>query len=272
MSVSCTRAWFAMLLAAMAVTHGDVSYGQTSLPPPAAAIEVREQLGSPVPRDVRLTNTRGQRVTLGEYFDGVRPLMLTLAYTRCPMLCDLVLRGAIEAMPQLSLTLGRDFRAVTLLIDPSETPESARAKQATVLNRLGRSDASDWPFLVGDEAAIRRVADAVGFGYVKDERTGQFAHPAVVILLTPEGRVSSYLHGVRFPVETVRRGLAQAASGHTSSRSGLREAIMRCFRFEPALRKYGPSITSAFRWGGGVLLLSVALSLAWLFRRERRKS
>ncbi len=247
---------------------------QAPRPPPAAAIDVQERLGARVPLGAAFVDTNGRSVTLRDYFDGVRPVLLTLAYSRCPMLCDLVLRGALEAMPQLEMTLGREFRALTVLIDPSESSETASQKQATLLSRLGRTSAAadDWPFLFGSAVEIRRVADAVGFGYVKDERSGQFAHPAVVILLTPDGRVSSYLHGVRFPPETVRRGLRQAASGKTERSATLGEAIMRCFRFDPALRRYGPSITAMFRWGGLFLLLSVVLVLVWLFRWERRRS
>ena len=272
MSVARIQMGFRGLVVAGLLSASRAVGAQAPMPPPAAAIEVQERLGATVPLDASFTNTSEQEVTLRDYFDGVRPVLLTLAYSRCPMLCDLVLRGAIEAMPQLGLSLGREFRPMTLLIDPSETIETASEKQATLLRRLGRRAADDWPFLIGSAGEIRRVADAVGFGYVEDERTGQFAHPAVVIVLTPDGRVSSYLHGVRFPPDTVRGGLLKAASGETQAGGTLGEAIMRCFRFDPALRRYGPSISALFRWGGLALLLSVVLGLVWLFRWERRRS
>jgi len=241
----------------------------SALPPAAREVDLEEHLGRALGRDLALTDERGRRVVLGDYLGGQKPIVLVLAYYRCPMLCGLVLHGVVSGLKEVRYTLGADYRALTVSIDPRDTPDEARQKRASTLAGLGRPDEPvEWPFLVGGQAAVHRLADEVGFRYAYDARTDQYAHPAAAIILTPDGRVSRYLYGIDYPPRDLRLALVEAGEGKLGSI--VDRVIMTCYHYDPALRTYGPYLFGFLRLGGALILAVVAGTLALLFHRERR--
>jgi protein SCO1 len=150
-------------------------------------VDIVEHLGGALPGDARFRDTEGRPVALGDFFDGKRPTLFVFAYHSCPMLCSLVLDAAVKSLNDVSWTVGREFDVVSVSIDPKDTPETATRKRAQVVASYprARGDTTGWHFLVGDEANIRKVTDAVGFEYRYDARQKQYAHPAAIYLLTP---------------------------------------------------------------------------------------
>src|SRR5262249_47381879 len=149
-----------------------------------------------VPRDPVFRDETGRTIRFSDLLGG-RPVILTLNYYRCPMLCTLELNGPIAALRTNSLQPGKDFRIVTVRIDPKETPELAAAKKEVHVRSYGRPGASKgWRFLTGDESSIRSLAAGVGFRYAFDEASGQFAHAAGILVLTPSGRISRVFYGI----------------------------------------------------------------------------
>jgi protein SCO1 len=237
-------------------------------PPVTEGVDVVEHLGRKLDEDTELVDQDGRRARLGDAFTGRRPVVLVLAYYHCPMLCGLVLGGVVTGMNQLGLRLGQDFDAITISIDPSDTPERARNKRASVISALGRRGGPEWPFLVGSEAAVSHVADEVGFRYARDPRTGEWAHPAVTMILTPDGRVSRYLYGVSIPTRDLRFALVEAGEGKTGS--VVERVITTCYRYNPTARAYEPFMLGFMRIGGGLILLTVLGTVGLLRLRERR--
>jgi protein SCO1/2 len=234
-----------------------------------AAADLDERLGARLPAALSFTDGSGRRVRLGDAFTDGKPVVLVLAYYRCPMLCDLVLRGAGDALAGVGLVFGRDFRALTVSFDPRDRPEAAARKQETLLQALGRPDAAPaWPFLVGEAAAVRALADAVGFRYGYDASTDQFAHPACLIVLTPDGRIARYLYGIRFRPVDLRLALDEAARGRIGGI--VDRVLLTCFRWDPASRRYGVYVRGVLRGGATLMLLVTGGALALLWRRERR--
>ena len=242
------------------------------VPAAVAAVDIEEKLGARLPLSLSFTDSAGRPTRLGELFDGRKPVVLVLAYYRCPMLCDLVLSGISTSLRKLGWALGTDYRGVTVSIDPHDTPVAAHHKQVAVLqamNESGPSAEASWPFLVGDPASIDALADAVGFRYAHDPTSDQFAHPAVVMVLTPDGRVSRYLYGVNFRLLDVRLGMTEAARG---SVGGIVDRVLlTCFRYDPSARRYGFYVSSVLRGGASVVILSVGGLLAFLWRRDARR-
>ncbi len=267
----------ALLLASSASAQAISKFGNPALapvtPPPAVReADLEEQLGRTLDPGLAFTDDEGKRVRLGDYLSGDAPVVLVLAYYRCPMLCGLVLHGVVDAMKKLSFELGRDYSALTVSFDPRDTPAAAREKRASTLAGLGRSEAADrgWPFLVGEEPSIRALASEVGFHYAYDARTDQYAHPAAAIVLTPRGKVSRYLYGVAFSPRDLRLSLIEAGEGKTGTI--VDRVILTCYRYDPSARAYGPFIVGFMRVGGGLILLTVGGLLAVLFRGERRRA
>ena len=238
--------------------------------PPGPAIAVDEHLGERIPLDLPFTEASGRRVTLREVTAG-KPTVLVLAYVRCSMLCSLVLRGVARAVAALDLEPGRDYHLVTVSIDPEEEASAAAARRSELVASLGRPVAgSAWTYLVGAERPIQQLAASLGFGYAWDARSEQYAHPAVIFVLTPDGRIADYLHGIDFPVAELRASLAAAGQGEVM-RSGMAEAILRCFRFDPAHRLYRDRIELYLRVGAGAVMAVLASLVVGLFVWERRR-
>ncbi|APR76327.1 Cytochrome oxidase biogenesis protein Sco1/SenC/PrrC [Minicystis rosea] len=245
--------------------------GPTELPAPAQEVDIDEHLGKALSRDLALTDQTGRHLVLGDLLDGQKPVILVLAYYRCPMLCGLVLRGVVDGMNQLRYTLGRDYRALTVSIDPRDTPAEAAAKRKNTLGALslGSDGQREWPFLVGEAGPLARLADEVGFRYAYDARTDQYAHPAAAIVLTPDGRVSRYLYGVAPSGRDLRLALIEAGEGKTGSI--IDRVIMTCYQYDPASRAYGPYVMGFLRLGALFVLATVAGTLVVLFRREWKR-
>lgn len=244
---------------------------RAAAPPPAArAVDVLEHLGQPIDRTLEFTRPDGARVKLADYLSGDKPSLLVLAYYRCPMLCGLVLRGVAAGLKDLDYRLGRDYRVITVSVDPRDTPEAATEKQLNAISGVDQPDArSAWPFLVGKEPAIKALADELGFKFAYDPRTDQYAHPAVVFALTPDGHISRYLYGVHFPPRDLRLALVEAGLGKTGS--VVDRILLTCYQYDPASRRYGPYIFGFIRLGGAVILLVVGGLVGGLWVGERRR-
>jgi protein SCO1/2 len=229
-------------------------------------VDFAQFLGRQIPPDLRFRDEQGQEVTLGDYFQG-RPVILSLTYYECPMLCSLVLNGLTSALRALPFDLGKEFVAVNVSFDARETPDLAKKKKEKYLAEYRRPGAErGWHFLTGDEESIRKLTEAVGFRYAWDERSQQFAHAAGIVLLTPQGQIARYFYGVEFSPRDLRFGLIEASQGRIGS--PVDKLLLYCFHYDPLTGRYSAWVLNAIR-AGGVLTL-FALGLFFLFGSGRR--
>lgn len=235
---------------------------------PLAAARVEERLGAALPRELFFHDPAGRPLRLGDAL-GEGPAILVLGYYSCPMLCGRILDAAADALARLEAE-APDLRprVVAVSVDPGDGPARARQRQQRVLEPLGWS-ARRWPFLVGDAPAIARLTEAVGFGYRYDRASGQFAHPAVLVVLTPEGRVSSYVYGLRFDPRELAEALRAARAGGT--REALHPVLLRCLQYVPALRRWSQEIGAFLRGGALLIVIGLGLWLGRLWRSELRR-
>lgn len=239
-----------------------------------AASGLDEHIGAQVPLDVPFTAAGLGEVTLRQLLDGKHPVLLVIAYARCTMLCSLVLRGVTEVARALPRTPGVDYKLVLIGLDDNETIDEARRKQASLLAGLGpvpeaTPSPERWPYLVGPRASIDAVANALGFRYAWDARTEQYAHPAVIFALTPDGRVARYLHGVQFAPDDVSSALDDAAAGKLLTTAAA--SVLRCFRFDPAARRAGARAQLFLQIGAACMFLVLLGAITLLVRWERRR-
>jgi protein SCO1/2 len=242
-------------------------------PQAARGADIEERLGRAIRKDLPFTDMDGRRVTLEGAFDGKRPVLLVLAYYRCPLLCGLVLRGVAGGLRELDWRLGEQYRALAVSFDPRDTPEAAAKKRASTLAALAPDAAREgaFPFLVGGEVEARALADDLGFRYAYDPATDQYAHPAAAFVLTPDGRISRYLYGVELSPLDLRLALLEASRGEIGTL--VDRVLMTCYRYDPATRRYGAYVTGFLRLGGGVIAAAVSTMVAaflWCERRRRR--
>jgi protein SCO1/2 len=260
-------------LAAGALACGGAAAQDRTEPVPKqlARVGVDEKLDAALPLELLFKDDAGRDVSLGSYFRPGRPVVLTLNYYRCPMLCTLELNGLVSGMKQLAWTAGDEFDVVTVSFDPRETPALARAKKQSYLEDLARPSAErGWHFLTGSSASIETLTKAVGFSTQYDPQTDQYGHAAAVMIATPEGRVARYLYGVRFEPATLKLALLEASKGKIGST--WERFILYCYHYDADQGRYALAAMSIMRVGGAltVLVLSCVIGGFWL--RDRRKS
>lgn len=253
-------------LLAIAAAELPVRAGESErVPRELQGVDVTEKLGSNVDLNLTFVGEDGYPKPLRSFFQKGRPVILNLVYYNCPMLCNLVLNGQTAAMRELSWTPGKEYEVVTISIDPYEDYGMARNKKAVYLASYER-EAPGWHFLIDHQGNVRKLAEQVGFGYRKDEQTGQYAHASVIFVLSPEGKVTRYLYGVKFRPFDLKMALSEAAEGKT----GLTQKfLLMCFHYDPISRSYAPYAMNIMRGGGVVMVLVMGIVLFRLFRRER---
>ncbi|NNJ24821.1 SCO family protein [Alienimonas chondri] len=231
-------------------------------------VGVDEKLGDQVPADIAFRDHVGNMVRLGDYYDGTRPVILTLNYSRCPKVCDIQLRNLATTLGGLDVTAGEDFRVVTVSIDPTEGPEVAEERRRGYVRLMGKGN---WSFLTGNPGSIKRLARAVGFKYVYEPSKQEYHHSPVTILLTPTGRVGRYHHRLDFEPDTLKLGLVETGEGTLGTTSDYFPLI--CYRYDPEHGTYVTRKAEMLMAGAGFLFV-VGFG-SWLSRqwqRSRRSS
>jgi len=265
------QANFAAFVAAICMGAGG-AHAQLAeqVPEVLEEVGVTEHLNAKLPLDLEFRNEEGNWVELRSFFDGERPVILTLNYYRCPMLCGLMLNGVVDGLETMAWTPGEEFEIVTISINPLETPELAKAKKQNYLKRLDRpAVAQGWHFMTGRELEIKRLAETVGFSYTYDPVSQEYAHAAAIFVCTPDGRVSRYLYGIEYPAKRLKLALLEAAEGTIGST--LDQLILYCYHYDPTNRRYTPVAMNIMRVGGGATASILAVVLGMFFFREWRR-
>jgi protein SCO1/2 len=229
-------------------------------------VGVDQKLNQSVPLNLTFRDERGKSVRLAEYF-GQKPVILSLVYYNCPMLCTQVLNGLESSLKLIPMDIGKQFDVVTVSIDPTERPVLAEAKQALYTGLYGRPNAAQgWHFLTGDEPQIRELANAVGFRYAYDPGSKQFAHASAIMVLTPEGKISRYFYGIQFPSRDLRLGLVEASEGKIGT--PVDQVLLFCYHYDPSTGKYGLLISRLIQAAGVVTVLAIGGLILVLYRKE----
>jgi len=240
---------------------------------PAAAatapVGVDEHLGARVPLDAVVRDSDGAERRLRELVDPSVPTLLVLAYFRCPLLCDQVVGGLASTVPAARVASGVDYRVLVVSFDPRDAAADAAAKTRELLASLSAFEKARWHLVVDDRGSAAAIAASVGFRYRYDAPSGQYAHPAVALVLTPDGRVSRYLYGVSFPSDVIAAALRDAAGGRAVPT--LEHVLLTCFQYVPALRRHAAAVAWILRGGTLLLFALLAATLVLLVRRQRHR-
>lgn len=250
-----------------------------SVPPPGKAaseilpilksVGLDQKLDAPVSLDLTFVDEAGKDVKLGSFF-GQKPVVLALVYYECPMLCTQVLNGLVASLGTINLDAGKEFEVVVVSFDPKETPALAADKKKAYMARYRRAgDEQGMHFLTGREDQIRQLTDAVGFRYAYDPAIDQYAHPAVITVLTPAGHVSRYLFGIEYSPRDLRFALVEASNGRIGT--VVDQMLLYCYHYDPIEGKYGVAIINLVRLGGILTVIALGSFILVALRRERRR-
>lgn len=265
--------WGSMVLFLLWIIYPNAGYAHEpdNTINPLEAAKINQLIGTQVPLDVTFQDERGSIVRLDQFFDGEQPVVLVFAYYECPNLCNLVLKDLAGGLNELTLTIGEDFKVVTISIDPVETPELAAATKADYLKQYDRPKAAEgWTFLTGDHTNIDRLTNAVGFEYAYDAEKDQYAHAAGIIILTPQGKVSRYLLGLDYSPRDLRLGLVEASANKIGS--VVDQVLLRCYQYDPKTGQYTFVAMNALRVAGFITVLIIGGGVWLMLRQEIAKS
>jgi len=264
----------ASALGAQVSSYGDKTAGTNSgdeLPTVLQKVQVTQRLNAQLPLDAQFVDDTGAPVTLGKYFDGKHPAIVSLVYYNCPMLCSEEMDGLVSSLLMVHLTPGKDFQIVVISIDPSETPELAAKKKAFYVKRYGHPETADgWHFLTGQRPAIDAAADAVGFGYVRvpgpDGKLTQYAHASSIEIATPTGKLAQYYLGVEYSAKDVLLGLIDASGNKIGS--PVANILTYCYHYDPSTNKHSLIVARVVQLGGIATVLSLGSFMFVMFRRD----
>jgi protein SCO1/2 len=241
---------------------------QTTLPEPVRSVGIDQRLNEQLPLDLEFRNEEGRLVRLAEYF-GSKPVVLSLVYHECPMLCSEVLNGLLSSLRVLKFDVGKEFNVLTVSFNPKEDSNLAKSVKESYLKRYKRAGAeAGWHFLTGDQTSIDRLTKAVGFRYTYDAKKNLYAHLGGIMVLTPQGRLSKYFYGIEFAPKDLRLGLVEASQNSVGS--VVDQILLFCYHYDPAIGKYGFAIMTVVRLSGVAFVLSLGTFLVVMFRREAR--
>lgn len=237
------------------------------LPKELQGVGVEEHLGQTLDLDMQFTDEDGRLVSLRSFFSQPKPVLMAMVYYTCPSLCNYHLNGLTEAMKQLKWTTGKDFELVAVSMNHRETPDLAGKKKHSYLEAYGRHQGDQgWHFLVGSEDNVKKLASQLGFKFFWMEDKKQYAHASVAYVVTPEGKISRYLHGIQVDPQTLKMSLLEASNGKIGS--VIEHALMFCFQFDPVKNKYTLYAWNIMRIGGMVMVLLLGVLLIPLWWRE----
>jgi len=278
------RFWIALSfgLTALHANHPPADDTLAKAPPPLE-VTVEEKLGGEL-AGLSFTDESGKTIKLGQLADGRRPVIIAPVYYNCPHLCTLTLNGLMQAIEkETRYRLGKEYLVIAYSFHPEEKSELAKMKQANYLRKLTQvTDANlpeyrlHWRFLTGSVENIAAMSKAIGFKYLKETSTnpkktdGEYVHPAVLVVTTPDFKISRYLYGIEYGATDFRMALLEAADGKISTSVSDR-LMLTCYSFDPVKRKYSLVAWRVMRLGGILAGILVVALLAVLWLRERKK-
>ncbi|MFV9506329.1 MAG: SCO family protein [Oscillochloridaceae bacterium umkhey_bin13] len=259
--------WFILVLLLVVLASPSLALAQGGHDP-LSKVSFEQHLGHQIPLDLTFVDETGATVTLGSYF-GDKPVLLSLNYYTCPMLCSLVRDGMVRGLEDVRLTVGQEFVVVNVSIDPSETPMQAANAKAAMVSRYNRPGSeAGWHFLTGPQDSIAQLAEAVGFRYFYDETIGQYAHAAGILILTPEGKLARYFYGIEYNPSDLRLSLVEASGNRIGS--AVDQLLLLCYHFDPSTGRYTGLVMTLTRVAGAITVLTMALAIFWLHRSSLR--
>lgn len=263
-------AWAAFMACTGLATAQTYGPPQTQTYAPARLLQkvgINQKMGAQVPLDLPFADESGKDVTLRQYFG--KPVILALVYYQCPSLCNMVLNGVLRSIKNVDMTAGQEYEVVAVSFDPRETPQMAAAKKQTYVQGYQRQGGEEgWHFLTGPETSSKALADSVGFHYVYDSLTNQYAHSSAIMILTPAGRITRYFYGIDYPSRDVRLGLVEASSERIGKATD--QILLYCFHYDPTTGKYALVIMNVLRLAALITLGVLGTFLIVMFRRDYR--
>jgi protein SCO1/2 len=245
--------------------------GAASTEPPKGLSDVgiTEKRGDKVDLSLKFKDENGKEVSLGSFYDGTHPVVISPVYYSCPSLCNFHLNGVIDSLKKVDWTAGNQFQYVAISFDPKEKPDLAKTKKAAYMKVYGRAGSENgWHFLTGDEATIKKLMADLGFKYKWVPEEKQWAHASAAVVTMPDGKISRYLNGILFDSKTFKLALNEAAEGKVGTIAD--KLVWFCFHYDPHQSKYTLYASRVMSLGGVLIILVLGAMIVPMWIRSRK--
>jgi protein SCO1/2 len=226
-------------------------------------IGIVEKLGDTIPLNLTFNNENNEIVSLRDLI--TKPTILMFVYFDCPNLCSPLMDGVADVISKLDLTLGKDYQVITISFNTSDTPEKAKEKKVNFVQKISKENQKFWIYLTGTQENINAVTASVGYKYKPQGL--DFAHPSVIMVLSPAGKITRYLYGLTYLPFDVKMAIIEAQKGIARPTSS--KVLEYCFAYNPASKTYTLQVT---RIVGILMLFIVAIGVLILIIRSKKKT
>lgn len=226
-------------------------------------VGIDEKLGQIVPLDIVFNDERGDRISLRQVIN--KPTILAPVYFGCPDVCSFLLYNLAGALNQFSSEPGKEYQVLAVSFDETEKPPLALEKKRLYLKMIEKPFPEEaWRFFTGEEKNIRKLTEAIGFRFKREGKT--FQHPILMVILSPNGKITRYMHGTDVLPFDLKMALLEASEGRIGPTVG--KVLRFCFSYDPKGRKYVFNTLKVT----GIVTLAFALSfiLFLVFKGKRR--
>ena len=259
-------------VALLLLSVGSSAIGQDAnrVPEPGQGIEVKEaeHIGKYVPQRIEFFDEQHKRVSLSDYLNNDRPIMLSFNYSNCPKLCHTQLSNMAYSIQDIGLVPGKDFEIVSISIDPTEQSAKALKTKQKYLDLYGRQEtANGWHFLTGSKGNIKLQADSVGVSYRYIPESNSYSHSSVFIMLAPDGKIVRYIYGLEVEPRVLELALTEAGQGKIGSPINKGFLLTGCFVYDQFTGQYTMQWMGLMRIGGGLTAYLVFLFLVPVWAR-----
>ena len=242
-------------------------------PEAVKGIGIEEKLGERIPADITLVNSKGQSLKMADLYEQDKPILINPGYYECPQLCSLIRTGVFDAAKELNWSPGKDYNIISFSFDSTETSHLADSVKKHYISRFDRKGVDKgWYFLTGSGDEVRRLTEAVGFGFKYDESKDQYAHQSAIVFASPDGKITRYLYGIQYKTQNVKNALYEAADGKIGNT--VERIVLSCYQYSPQEDSYVPVAFRIMKLGGiaTAVILGGFLSIFWYRERVKKKN
>lgn len=229
------------------------------------AVGIDEKLGQKIPLALTFKDEENQALSLAGYIQ--KPTLILPVFFTCPQTCSLMLANLAQALNQVPLTPGLEYRVLAFSFDDEDTPSAARFSKSNYIKLLSNDfPAADWKFLTGDLMSITSFTQSAGYRFKKTGKHS-FTHPNVLIVTASDGKIIRYLYGPDFQPFDIGMALTEATKG--TPQISIRKILTYCFQYDPQSRGY---VLKTFRFFAAGVVVLLMLFLVFLLRKGNRKT
>ncbi len=253
-----------------AYTGKEPEKASSVMPEELKGVGITEKIGQKIDLSLQVRTEKGELVPLSSFFKTPKPIVLSPVYFNCPGLCNFHLNGLTDTLKNVDWSPGNQFDIIAFSFDAKESSDVALKKKENYLKIYNRPGSENgWHFVTADQAVVNALMEQVGFQFRWNETAREWSHASAAIIISADGTISRYLHGIQFEPRDVKLALNEAANGKVGNI--VDSVMLYCFKYDRHQSKYGLQAFRVMQVGAAISALFLALWLLPVLIRAKRE-